>query len=64
MDWMTKLPGTINVADYWEAQAEMWQENYKDAESEAKRYKDALLKIYEENERIRNIVLKALGEEE
>lgn len=64
MDWMKTPHGTLSAADYWEAQAEMWQENYKEAEAEAKRYRDALLKIYEDNERIYNIVSKALGEKE
>jgi hypothetical protein len=35
-------------AKYWEAQASMWHEKYRDAlrhEEDAKRYRDALLRI-------------------
>lgn len=59
----------MSRADYWEAQASMWHENYKEAmahEEEARRYKIALERIrdsgYGTKERIRLIIMKALGE--
>jgi hypothetical protein len=59
----------MSSADYWEAQASMWHENYKEAmahEEEARRYKVALERIrdsgYGTKERIRQIIIKALGE--
>jgi len=59
----------IDAAKYWEAQASMWHENYKEAmrhEEEARRYKLALERIrdsgYGTKERIRLIIKKALGE--
>ena len=59
----------MSRADYWEAQASMWHENYKEAmahEEEARRYKVALERIrdsgYGTKERIRLIIMKALGE--
>ncbi len=62
---------TITAAQYWEAQASMWHENYKEAirhEDEARRYKDALLRIkgggYGTKERVRQIIMRALGEKE
>jgi hypothetical protein len=54
-------------AKYWEAQASMWHEKYRDAlrhEDDAKRYRDALLRIkdlsYGTKERLRLIVTRAL----
>jgi hypothetical protein len=54
-------------AKYWEAQASMWHEKYKDAmrhEDDAKRYRDALLRIKDgygiTKERLRFIVTRAL----
>lgn len=54
-------------AKYWEAQASMWHENYRDAlrhEEDAKRYREALLRIknlgYGTKERLRLIVTRAL----
>ena len=32
----------ITPAQYWEAQASMWQENYKDAANEIERLREAL----------------------
>lgn len=59
----------MSRADYWEVQASMWHENYKEAmahEEEARRYKIALERIrdsgYGTKERIRLIITKALGE--
>jgi hypothetical protein len=59
----------LDPVKYWEAQASMWHENYKEAmahEEEARRYKVALERIrdsgYGTKERIRLIILKALGE--
>ena len=59
----------LDPAKYWEAQASMWHENYKEAmahEEEARRYKVALERIrdsgYGTKERIRLIIMKALGE--
>jgi hypothetical protein len=59
----------MSRADYWEAQASMWHENYKEAmahEEKARRYKVALERIrdcgYGTKERVRQIVIKALGE--
>jgi hypothetical protein len=59
----------LDKAKYWEAQASMWHENYKEAmrhEEEARRYKLALERIsdsgYGTKERIRLIIKKALGE--
>jgi len=61
----------ITPAQYWEAQASMWHENYKEAmayEEKARRYKVALERIrdsgYGTKERIRLIIKKALGGEE
>ena len=58
----------LTPAQYWEAQASMWHENYKEAmahEEEARRYKVALERIrdsgYGTKERIRLIIAKALG---
>jgi hypothetical protein len=51
---------------YWEAQASMWHEKYREAlrhEDDAKRYRDALLRIkdgYGTKERLRLIVTRAL----
>jgi len=52
---------------YWEAQASMWHEKYRDAlrhEDDAKRYRDALLRIKDgyniTKERLRFIVTRAL----
>lgn len=60
----------MSRADYWEAQASMWHECYKEAlrhEDEARRYKDALLRIkgggYGTKERVRQIIMRALGED-
>ncbi|NDB70664.1 MAG: hypothetical protein EB015_22185 [Methylocystaceae bacterium] len=57
----------LNTAKYWEAQASMWHENYKEAmahEEEARRFKVALERIrdsgYGTKERIRLIIKKAL----
>jgi hypothetical protein len=54
-------------AKYWEAQASMWHEKYRDAlrhEEDAKRYREALLRIktlgYGTKERLRLIVTRAL----
>jgi hypothetical protein len=54
-------------AKYWEAQASMWHEKYRDAlrhEDDAKRYREALLRIknlgYGTKERLRLIVTRAL----
>lgn len=62
---------TLTAAQYWEAQASMWHENYKEAirhEEEARRYKDALLRIkgggYGTKERVRQIIKRALMEDE
>jgi hypothetical protein len=59
----------LDPAKYWEAQASMWHENYKEAmahEEEARRYKIALERIrdsgYGTKERIRLIIKKALEE--
>jgi len=59
----------IDAAKYWEAQASMWHENYKEAmahEEEARRYKVALERIrdsgYGTKERIRLIIKKVLGD--
>ena len=61
----------LTPAQYWEAQASMWHENYKEAmayEEKARRYKVALERIrdsgYGTKERIRLIIKKALGEKE
>lgn len=58
-------------AKYWEAQASMWHEKYKDAmrhEDDAKRYRDALLRIKDgygiTKERLRFIVARALEQVE
>lgn len=59
----------LDAAKYWEAQASMWHQNYKEAmahEEEARRYRIALERIrdsgYGTKERIRLIIKKALGE--
>jgi hypothetical protein len=59
----------LDKAQYWEAQASMWHQNYKEAmahEEEARRYKVALERIrdsgYGTKERIRLIIMKALRE--
>jgi len=59
----------LTPAQYWEAQASMWHENYKEAmayEEKARRYKVALERIrdsgYGTKERIRLIIKKALEE--
>jgi hypothetical protein len=59
----------LDPAQYWEAQASMWHDNYRKAmwhEEEARRYKIALERIrdsgYGTKERVRLIILKALGE--
>lgn len=59
----------MDAAKYWEAQASMWHENYKEAmahEEEARRYKLALERIrdsgYGTKERIRLIIKKVLGD--
>ena len=64
-----RQPPEMTPADYWEAQASMWHENYKEAmahEEEARRYKIALERIrdsgYGTKERIRLIITKALGD--
>jgi len=58
-------------AKYWEAQASMWHEKYRDAlrhEDDAKRYRDALLRIKDgygiTKERLRLIVTRALEQVE
>lgn len=60
-----------NRAEYWEAQASMWHENYKEAiryEDEARRFRDALLRIkaggYGTKERVRLIIARALDKTE
>jgi len=60
----------LDKAQYWEAQASMWHQNYKEAmahEEEARRYKIALERIrdsgYGTKERIRLIIMKALRED-
>jgi len=60
----------LDKAQYWEAQASMWHQNYKEAmahEEEARRYKVALERIrdsgYGTKERIRLIIMKALRED-
>jgi hypothetical protein len=59
----------LDPAKYWEAQASMWHENYKEAmahEEEARRYRIALERIrdcgYGTKERVRQIIIKTLGE--
>lgn len=61
----------LTPAQYWEAQASMWHENYKESmayEEKARRYKVALERIrdsgYGTKERIRLIIKKALEEKE
>lgn len=56
----------ISAAQYWEAQAEMWHENYKGLmalEAEHRRFKEALEKIAagHNGERCRLIAKKAIG---
>ena len=73
MDIVERLQKELELkpAQYWEAQASMWHENYKEAmayEEKARRYKIALERIrdsgYGTKERIRLIIKKALGEKE
>jgi hypothetical protein len=59
----------LDTSKYWETQASMWHEKYKEAmahEEEARRYKIALERIrdsgYGTKERIRLIIMKAIGE--
>jgi hypothetical protein len=61
------MASSDDSAKYWEAQASMWHEKYRDAlrhEEDAKRYRDALLRIkdlsYGTKERLRFIVTRAL----
>ena len=70
-DLVKRLEQSIKIsrADYWEVQASMWHENYKEAmahEEEARRYRIALERIrdsgYGTKERIRLIITKALGD--
>ena len=45
-DWFLRAPKDgMTKADYWEAQADMWHQNYKEATNEIKWLRWALRKI-------------------
>ena len=63
-----ELSSEMSRADYWEAQASMWHENYKSVmpfERQAEKYRDALESIAKgvhQGPRCHAIARRALGE--
>jgi hypothetical protein len=59
----------LDPAEYWEAQASMWHENYKEAlehEGPARRFREVLEQIANGRytaERVRQMAIKALARE-
>lgn len=42
-----EVSAEMTKADYWEVQADMWHQNYKEAADEIERLREALREIYE-----------------